>query len=200
MKILAFDTSGPRLSLAVYDGRKKLAAFESADAGRHSESLLPELERLIKSARVAVKKIDCVAVGVGPGSFTGLRIGVTAAKTLAYATGAKLVGVSSLEAAARSIGKEGDVAVCSDARKSQVYGAVYRRRAGRWIVVQKPAIHGRDEFLASVSGMTLLEDALPGADGLAEAALERAAKKKFDDPVKLSPLYLHPKDCNVQKK
>src|SRR5262245_61385568 len=127
MRILSFDTSAEVLVAAVFDGTKKIAAFESdASAGRHSEFLIPELQKLLRAARTDLHKLDLIAVGLGPGSFTGLRVGVTAAKILAFSTRAKVIGVSSLEGAARELARDGVVAVTRDARKSQVYAAVYR--------------------------------------------------------------------------
>src|SRR3989338_8626019 len=120
MKILAFDTSSSRLSAAIYDGARQLVLSESDEPVRHSETLAPVLQKILKQAHVSPAKIDCIVVGLGPGSFTGLRIAVTTAKVLAYALKAKLIGVSSLEAAARSFGRDGEFAVMFDAKKSQV--------------------------------------------------------------------------------
>lgn len=201
MKILAFDTSSSRLSAGVYDGARPLALYESDGPARHSEILVPVLEKILKQARLSPAKIDCIAVGLGPGSFTGLRIAVTTAKVLAYALKTKLIGVSSLEVAARMRKEEGKFAVLVDAKKSQVYAAVYERKAGCFKVVRKPALAIREDFLKRLGkGVEALEFLPPSATGLAEAAGERIREKKWDEPLSLEPLYLHPKDCNVNPK
>ena len=200
MKILSFDTSSARLTAAVYDGPKKIAAHESLESVRHSDALAPVLQALLKKARLSSQKIDCIAVGTGPGSFTGIRVALTTAKLLAYALKTKIVGVSSLEAAVRAQKNDGDYAVMLDARRSQVYAAVYRRKSGLWSVLRKPAIFTREDFLKSLTpSMMVLDTPLPEASSIAEAALERIREKKTDSVFALEPLYLRPKDCNVSK-
>ena len=201
MKILAFDTSSSALSAAIFDGKKKLGLHESHLNLRHSETLAVTLQKLLKTGKIKPKNIDCVAVGLGPGSFSGLRIGVTTAKILSYALKAKLVGISSLEAMARSAERDGDFAVTVDAKKSQVYAAVYRRKNGRWRALQKPHLAVKDIFLKSLeSDVEILDGVSAKAVSIVDAARERVRDKKLDDPFTLTPLYLHPKDCNVHKK
>ena len=201
MILLALDTSGDTLSLALYRGRKRLAHLESEAARRHSEALFPLIQKLLKSAGLTPKKIEGVAVGLGPGSFTGLRVGVTAAKVLSYALGAKLIGVSSLEAMARSAKRDGTFAVMVDARRSRVYSAVYRRKNKKWSVTRKPEIYPREAFVNSLEpGTVILATVRATASAVAEAAFELADQDRYDDPRLLEPIYLSPKDCNVDKK
>ncbi len=201
MILLAFDTSGGTLSAVVYNGKKKIAALHLDTEARHSEALAPLLKKILKTAKVRPADVGCVAVGLGPGSFTGLRIGVTAAKVFAYALGAKLVGISSLEAMARAKRIDGTYAVLTDARRGQVYAALHRREDGRWTTLSKPKLYEREGYLRSLKpGTRLVEAASAGAENVAEAALERVKAGRFDDPFRLEPLYISPKDCNVQKK
>lgn len=201
MIVLAFDTSGAGVSAAVYDGKKRLAAVRPDAGTRHSEALAPALEKMLKAAKVGPDKVGCVAVGLGPGSFTGLRIGVTAAKVLAYALGAKLVGVSSLEAIARAEHADGDYAVLADARRGQVYAALHRRKNGCWTTLSKPKLYEREGYLKTIKpGTRIIEAKRAEVAGVAEAALECLKAGRFDDPARLEPLYISPKDCNVQKK
>ena len=198
MKMLSFDTSSDRLSAALFQADKRLAFYESDAPIRHSETLAPILEKVIRKAGLRPQEIKCVAVGLGPGSFTGLRIAVTTAKVLAYSLKANLVGISSLEAIARTGDRDGDFAVLVDAKKFQVYAAIYRKKNKEWKTLQNPAIILRDDFLKSLKrGMVVLEDVSPSAVRVAEGVLERIRRKQFDDPFSLEPLYLHPKDCNV---
>ncbi len=191
MKILAYDCSSPRLSGALYENALKKAESVSEPGVRHSAALTPMIEALLKKAGWKMAELDVIAVGVGPGSFTGLRVGVATAKILGYVLGKKVVGISSLEAVAREAlgGTDGKVSVALDARRSQVYGAVYEKRGSVLKELRKPAIHDAGKF-SGVSGE-------PKASRIAEAAFERAKKKRFVDPFRLEPLYLHPKDCNV---
>ncbi len=201
MILLAFDTSGGFLSAAVYDKAKLKARFHSDAAARHSEALVPLIKKILQKAKVRPKDVGCVAVGTGPGSFTGLRIGVTAAKVLAYALDAKLVGISSLEAMARAEQADGTYAILSDARRGQVYAALYRRKEGRWTTLSEPRLYAREDYLRSMKpGIRLVESARARAESVAEAAFERAELGRFDDPFELEPLYISPKDCNVAKK
>lgn len=201
MKILSFDTSSDVLSAGVFDGEKKLAFYEFEASTRHSEILAPVLEKVLKSSKMNWTKIGCVAVCVGPGSFTGLRIGVTTAKILSYALKINLIGVSSLEAMARSVEREGTFAVMRDAKKTQVYAAVYQRKNKKWKILQKPAILFREDFLKSLRPeMMILDSTRSGASAVAAIAWDRIRLKNFDEPFSLEPLYLHPKDCNVSVK
>ncbi len=200
MILLSFDTSSKFLSAALYDGPKKLAVHESEVAMSHAEALAPVLAKLLKKAGVKPARIGCVAVGIGPGSFTGLRIAVTTAKVLSYTLKTKLVGISSLEAMARTAGSDGEYAALVDAKKSQVYAAVYQRKNKRWKTLRKPGLFLREDVLKSLKKETqVLEQTVPDACAIAEAALERIREGKFDDPLTLEPLYIHPKDCNVAK-
>lgn len=126
MKILALDTSGPVAGAAVYvDGRVRHAVM--MDHGlTHSETIMPAVDEALSGCGYAVKDMDCIACTAGPGSFTGVRIGVCAAKALAHAVGAKCARVDALEAlAAAHYGFDGTVCTILDARRGQVYGAAF---------------------------------------------------------------------------
>lgn len=131
MKILAIDTSGPVAGAAVYvDGRVRHAV--SLDHGlTHSETIMPAVDEALAGCGYLVKDMDCIACTAGPGSFTGVRIGVCAAKALAHATGAKCARIDALEAlAAAHYGFDGTVCTILDARRNQVYGAAFRFDGG----------------------------------------------------------------------
>ncbi|MFI5306734.1 MAG: tRNA (adenosine(37)-N6)-threonylcarbamoyltransferase complex dimerization subunit type 1 TsaB [Polyangiales bacterium] len=128
MRILAFDTSTAITAVAVIDGDRVLAEDDSAASERHGELLLPRITAVLASAGLALGQLDLVAVGIGPGSFTGLRIGIATAKGLGLATGVRLCGVCSLQALARGAGEHaGLVLAAADAGKGEVYAAAYRR-------------------------------------------------------------------------
>ena len=201
MILLAYDSSGPTLSGAVYRDGKKLAGLHSEPGVRHSTVLVPMIGELLKKARLKLKDVDVIAVGVGPGSFTGLRVGIATAKILGYVLKKKIVGVSSLEALARTVsaGKNIRIAVALDARKGQVYGAMYERIGDRFKMTMKPSLLDEKKFRArcAKADVTARENEVSSISGLAEGALSRIRGKKFIDAFRLEPLYLHPKDCNV---
>ena len=127
MIILAIDTSGPVAGAAVYeDGRIRYEAM-AVNKMTHSESIMPMVEEALTRTALTKKQLTHLAVTVGPGSFTGVRIGVTAVKAMSHALGIPCVGVDALEATAFGIDSPGEV-ICpiQDARVHQVYGAAFR--------------------------------------------------------------------------
>lgn len=126
MKVLALETSGTMGGVAIMDSEAGLLAESriNVKAVSHSERLMNEVHVTLQKCGLTIRDIDALAVAVGPGSFTGLRIGVASAKGLAFITRMPVVGVSSLEALAWSVG--GLVAPMFDARRSEVYCGVYR--------------------------------------------------------------------------
>lgn len=103
MLTLAFDTSGLHGSVALLDGAKLLAERVLTTDRRSAQTLAPAIVELLASQQITAKQIRLVATTIGPGSFTGLRVGITAAKTFAYAAGAEVIGISTLEAIAHGI-------------------------------------------------------------------------------------------------
>ncbi len=201
MKILAYDSSGEHLSVALYEEGKKIVELSSDAGARHSSVLVPMIEQLLKKSRTSLSDVDVFAVGLGPGSFTGLRVGIATAQVLGYVLKKKIVGVSSLEAIARQAleSKSCRAAVLLDARKSKVYGAVYERRGEKFRVIVKPALFDSKKFpgFSHGSNLIVIENAVPKASQIAQGALPLIQQKKFIDPFDLRPLYLHPRDCNV---
>ena len=127
MLILALDTASPYCSVSILDNRDVLA-FKTLDEGlTHSESLLPLIDKLLKKADISVGQIDMFALSSCPGSFTGVRIGVSAVKGLAFGSGRPCVGVSTLEALAENaIDLDGIICPVMDARRNQFYNALFR--------------------------------------------------------------------------
>ena len=127
MKILSLDTSNQTLSLAILEDERVLASYSSSVNKNHSVTLMPMIETLFEQNNITPKEIDRIVVAKGPGSYTGLRIGVTTAKTLAWTLNAELVGISSLANLAASVGKvSGMIVPLFDARRGNVYAGVYR--------------------------------------------------------------------------
>ena len=130
MKLLAVDTSGPVCGVAVMDGNKVLSEMISQNRYTHSASLMPMVEQSLRSAGVTLAEMDALAVVTGPGSFTGVRIGVATVKGLAHGSGKPCVPVDALGALARrACPGGGEILVCpmQDARAGQVYAAAFRK-------------------------------------------------------------------------
>lgn len=127
MKLLAIDTSNRPLSVAVLDDTQILATTTTNVGRNHSSTLLPIIEQAMAQAKVKPEELERVVVAAGPGSYTGLRIGVTTAKTLAFTLNKALVGVSSLAVLAGNVVTEGQlVAPLFDARRDNVFAGLYR--------------------------------------------------------------------------
>lgn len=224
MKILAFDTSSISGSVALMDGARLLAEWNTGGVGTHSNWLMPAIEGLIGSAGVRLADIGLFAVDNGPGSFTGLRIGISTVKGLAWAMNKKVVGVSTLEALALNL-RYSRMPVCPvlDARKGEVYAALYRSTGDGMEAVMKdcalsPAalferlreVQGPVVFLGN--GLTVYSEeirknvkdavvALPAlwsmrACNIASLAFERAANAV--SPLKLAPLYLRKSEAEIK--
>lgn len=128
MKILAFDTSTKHFSLAISDGEKFLATKNLINDRVLSSKIIPALDKLFDKAGISTKKIDAIAVGLGPGSFTSLRVGISTAKGLAHALDKPIIGIPSMDAVSMNV-KRGDAdQVCAffDAKRGLVYAAVYQ--------------------------------------------------------------------------
>jgi tRNA threonylcarbamoyladenosine biosynthesis protein TsaB len=132
MRALAVDTSTATAGVAVVDEKGLLAEFLLKDLKTHSQKLVPMLKELLDSLGLTQSDIDIYAAVTGPGSFTGLRIGVTTVKALAYALGKPVAGITSLDALANAAAVYDDTLVCPimDARNNQVYTAIYKPQNG----------------------------------------------------------------------
>ena len=132
MLILAFETSAKAASVALTDGEKLLGESYQNTGLTHSQTLMPMAQDLLKSCGYTPDQVEAVAVAAGPGSFTGVRIGVAAAKGFAWGGQLPCYGVSTLEAMALQLGAwDGLVVPVMDARRSQVYTATFQAQAGK---------------------------------------------------------------------
>jgi tRNA threonylcarbamoyladenosine biosynthesis protein TsaB len=127
--ILALDTSALTVALAVRTAGGVVREASHGFARPHASGLVPAIRALLVSSGMNVRHLRAIGVGLGPGSFTGLRVGLTAAKTLAYATGCDLVGLDSLEAIAIGQSQPGSVVVIADAQRAEVFRARFLRSA-----------------------------------------------------------------------
>ena len=131
MKILALETSAKAVSAAVTENGKVLCSGYQDTGLTHSRTLMPIVEHILKNTDLKMSDMDVIAVSAGPGSFTGIRIGVSAAKGLAFAVDKPAVGVSTLAAMARNVAFADGLIVCAmDARRNQVYNALFEAKDG----------------------------------------------------------------------
>lgn len=137
MLLLALDTSGAAVTAALHDGARVVARRSVADARRHAELLAPSVEAVLAEAGAGVREVTQVAVGVGPGPFTGLRAGVVTARVLGLTLGVPVHGVCSLDALALQVAADGAsgvrpgerFAVATDARRHELYWGLYEAGA-----------------------------------------------------------------------
>ena len=131
MIILAFDSTAKAASVAVTDDERLLALYNIDNGLTQSELLLPMAENMLKSLKLTFDDVGLLAAAVGPGSFTGVRIGVSLVKGIAFGKNIPCVSVSTLDELAENLaGLDGIIVPCMDARRSQVYTATYRGKDG----------------------------------------------------------------------
>ncbi len=198
--LLAFDTATPHVTVALYDGNSVVAWFESEESMRHGEMLAPGIERVLADARVRAADLTAIAVGVGPGPFTGLRVGLMTARTLAFVRGIPVHGVCSLDilaAAGIDAGLE-EFVVATDARRKEVYLASYaggHRVQGP--VVVKP-VDARTQQPVVGRGAVLYPEAFPNAVGpehpSAAMLCDVVLNRRFE-LLEPNPLYLRRPDA-----
>ncbi|WP_210439988.1 tRNA (adenosine(37)-N6)-threonylcarbamoyltransferase complex dimerization subunit type 1 TsaB [Nocardioides xinjiangensis] len=166
--LLAFDTATPLVTVALHDGDRVVVEHSSEQPMKHGEHLAPLIARALEDAGIVRQDLTAIAVGVGPGPFTGLRVGVVTARTLGFVLDIPVYGVCSLDAialeAAATGAAPGSFLVATDARRKEVYLASYdadgRRLEGP--VVTRPAEVATDAPVAG-AGPELYPDAFPRA-------------------------------------
>lgn len=154
MLTLAFESSAKAASVAVCDGARLISQYSQCTALTHSRTLLPMAEDMLKNAELSLDDIGLFAVAHGPGSFTGIRIGVSTVKGLAWAAGKPCVGVSTLEAMAwHGVMAGGYVCPVMDARRSQVYNALFEIRDGAPVRLCEDRPIALEELAAEVKAL-----------------------------------------------
>ena len=139
MRVLGIDTSTHCGSVGLIEGEQILCEYSLKGKVSHSERVLKTIDRVLEDSGVSIGEIDGFALSIGPGSFTGLRIGASAVKGLAFATGKHVAGVSTLDALAQNV-RYSPYLICPllDARKGEVYAALYRDTGKRGLTKLAP--------------------------------------------------------------
>ncbi len=131
MKILAFESTAKAASVALCEDETLIAQSFQNSGLTHSTTLMPMAEAMLNHCGVSLSEVECLAVAEGPGSFTGLRIGISTVKGLAWGMEKPCTGVSTLEAMAWNLAHmDGVLVCCMDARRKQVYNALFRAHHG----------------------------------------------------------------------
>ena len=225
MKILSVETSTRHWSLAVSDDEKVLRYRNYTTGPFLSSSIIRCIKNVLKVSGIPLEAIDGYAVSLGPGSFTGLRVGLATVKALAYAMDKPIVGVSALDIMAMNV-KAPKARICcvGDAKKQLVSGCLYekgeghlKKRSDYWLCdidtllerIDGPVIFIGDglplyknEILKSGKAVRL-EDGKnyrPQAKNMPVLVMGRFFQKDYENIDQLVPLYLHPEDCQVKRK
>lgn len=186
MKILALETSAVAASVAICEDEALVAQSFQRTGLTHSATLMPMLEDMLKNSGMSLENIDLIAVAAGPGSFTGLRIGVSAAKGLAWSLDKPCAGVSTLEAMAwQMIGMDGVVCAAMDARRQQVYNALFDLQNGKPVRMTPDRAISLEELSNELE--TIKNDQILVGDG---AHLCYNAFQSKGYPVRMPPAHL----------
>lgn len=223
---LGIDTSTSWTGVALADDKGLIAEISWHTEQNHSVELLPNLNNLLKQMKREISDVEGICVALGPGSFNGLRVGLSAAKGLAYALAIPLVGVSSLEAEAYPFSYS-SYNICSihGAGRGELAAAVYRRLRGKWTRIMEERIVTPEELCAQIKRQTLFCGEIPEnidiflKERLGSMArfpnpmirtrrpgnvlylgLKRLLKGEKDDPAILQPIYLRRPPITPPKK
>ena len=152
MKILGIDTSSMAASVAVIEDNKLICEYTINTKKTHSQKLMPMIENMLGLSDLNVREIDAIAVCEGPGSFTGLRIGMATAKAIAHVNDIPVIGVNSLEALAANMNLC-DKKICSilDAQRNQVYTGRYQYEGTKLVEIKEIGIQQIDELLVELA-------------------------------------------------
>ena len=229
MRLLAVETSTLTGAVAILDGERVIGESRLNIAVTHGERLLAAVDALLRAAGWGLADVEALAVAIGPGSFTGLRIGVATMKSLAFATGRPLAGVPTLDALAWTLPFAAPL-VCPvlDAKKNEVYAALYRTREGRLdpclpARALAPAALAAELATSSLEAVVFVGDAaalhapifraalgdrarlappglrIPSAVTVGELGAAALARGESADPDVLTPLYVRPSEAELMR-
>ena len=224
MKILAIDSTAIVASVALCDDEKLIALYTVNNGNTHSETLLPMVESILKEAKLTPADIELFAVSNGPGSFTGVRIGCATIKGLTFGRKVPCVGVSTLEALAYNLkGADGIICPVMNARRNQVYNALFRFEGDklvrlcpdRAITISELAeeLSDKEKIYLSGDGISITAPAIPAeklgfthpvmehqnAYSIAMCALNSYKEGNCVTDIELAPTYLRPSQAERER-
>lgn len=222
MLILGIESATEQVGVAIGGHEGVIATFEVTRGRRHAEILTPAIEFVLRNADIDADELGCIAVDIGPGMFTGMRVGISAAKAMAQALRIPMIGISSLDLLAFPCRHTDRVVVpVIDARKSEVSWAMYRQVPGGVQQVATPTVGPVDELVADLLARS--QEALLVGDGahryrdeilegyrceiaapvhpspgaLVELAHAKALREEWVRPNEIEPIYLRPPDAQI---
>ncbi len=223
MKILAIDTSSKFLNIALGEDNFIISEESHLLDRQHSALLVPKVKELLEKCNSNIGDIDAFVVGLGPGSFTGLRIGVSSIKGFGIATRKPCIGVASIDALAMNAdGEEIAIVPVIDAKRSQVYSAIYKKKNNDISKVSAYLLLTIDDLMKKIKGPAIfLGDGInlykekihrvcrnaifldekywyPKASSLIKLSLKNIKRRRKQDLGKLKPLYIYSKYCQVK--
>lgn len=222
MLILGIETATQQVGVAIGGHEGVIASFEVARGRRHAEILTPAIEFICRQADVELEELGCIAVDVGPGLFTGMRVGLASAKALALALRIPMIGISSLDLLAFPVRHTDRVVVpVIDARKAEVFWAMYRQVPGGVQQVSAPTVGPVDELVVDLlarsqevlcvgDGAERYHDEIvegyrcevsapvhPSAGALVQLAHAKALREEWVRPAEVRPEYLRAPDAQI---
>ena len=224
MLILGITTSTAQVGCAIGGHEGVLGAIHSSRGRRHAETLIPAIDFLCRQTRVELADIGAIAVDLGPGMFTGLRVGVAAGKAISHARRLPMIGVTSLDLLAFPLRHSNRRIVCAiDAGRGELFHAGYRHSPGGVQRLTEPAVSSPADLAADLlasdgetvlvgdgalrhqrhfrdlKGLELADPGLahPSAGSLVQLAHARALREEFVRPTDLTPLYLRKPDAEI---
>lgn len=222
MLILGIDTATEQISVALGGHEGVIARFEVARGRRHAEILTPAIEFVCAQADIGLEELGVIAVDVGPGLFTGMRVGLAAAKAMAFGLRVPMIGISSLDLLAFPHRRSDRVIVpVIDARKGEVFSAMYRQVPGGLQQVAPPAVGSIDDLVADLLARNqdvlcvgggahryrdaildgfhceIADDKHPSAAPLVQLAHAQALREEWVSPADIAPIYLRAPDAQI---
>lgn len=224
MKLLSIETSTMVGGVAIMEDETLIAESRINVKVTHSERLMGAIDHILMQSGMKIQDIDVFAIAIGPGSFTGLRVGLSTVKGLVYATGKKLISVPTLEAFAWNMPfSKYQVCPLLDARKKEVYAGIFRWNGNGFERVMNEQTIKIDKLLSLINEPTIFlgevsiiykdsikewlndlailghpQDMVPSPANVAYIGMIKAKKGEFEDPIKLVPFYIRKSEAEIK--
>ena len=221
MKILSIDTSSSNCATALLEEDKLIDENSLNNGLTHSENLMPLIDELLRRNNTKLKDIDLISVSVGPGSFTGIRIGIATIKAMAEVHNIKVAGVTSLETLARIDESEKNKICLIDARNNQVYFGAFdseynlleeykaddintlidiMKKYKNAVLIGNGAVLHKELLEENIKGSVILEDCLQTAENTGKIGYKKFLNENLENADTIRPLYLRKSQAERMKK